>query len=111
MPGAPLRDPRRQMQARLAQIHGGSAGPQHFLKALHGLAGAVAGRARTSVDALSYRDATLDLKITAPSVDELAQLGQLISKEGLTADLQSSNPVANGVEGRMQIHEPRARRP
>lgn len=111
MPGAPLRDPRRQIQARLEQIHGGSAGPQHFLKALHGLAGAVAGRAHISVDALSYRDATLDLKITAPGVDELAQLSQRISKEGLSADLQSSNPVANGVEGRMQIHESRARRP
>ena len=109
MPGENAVEPRRQMQARLAQIRGSASGPQHFLRALQSLAGAVGGRADTRVDALSYRDATLDLKVTAPSVDDLARLSQSISHDGLTADLQSSNPAAHGVEGRLQIRAPRGR--
>ena len=111
MPGEAMHDPRRQMQARLAQIHGAAAGPQHFLKSLRSLADAMANRANAHVEALSYRDSTLDLKIIAPNVGELAQLSQNISRDGLTAELQSSTPGTGGVEGRMQIRETRARRP
>lgn len=103
LPGERPADPRRQMMTRLAQIRGAAAGPQYFLRTLQSLSGALAGRPNTSVDALSYRDATLDLKITAPSVGELSQFSQLMSKQGLTAEIQSSNPVGSAVEGRMQI--------
>lgn len=96
-------DPRRQMQARLSQIRGSAAGPEYFLRTLQSLSGAVASRPNTSVDALSYRDATLDLKVTAPGVEDLSQFSQLMIKEGFTAEIQSSNPVGDTVEGRMQI--------
>jgi general secretion pathway protein L len=111
MPGATATDPRRQMQSRLAQIRGGAGGPEYFLRALHSLSGAATQRRGTVIDALSYRDATLDLKITAPSVEELSQFSQLIGKDGLTADLQSSNPVGSGVEGRLQVRAPKTGRP
>ena len=103
MPGEAPTDPRRQMMARLAQIHGSAAGPQYFLRTLQSLSSAVAGRPNTSVDALSYRDAALDLKVTAPSVEELSQFSQIMSKQGLVADIQSSNPHGDGIEGHMQI--------
>lgn len=111
MPGEKPVDPRHQMQVRLQQIRGSGGGPQHFLKALHGLAVAAASQPGIHVDAMSFRDGTLDLKLTAPGVGDLAQLAQRISKDGLTAELQSSNPVAKGIEGRLQVREPRGRQP
>jgi len=111
MPGEKPVDPRQQMQTRLLQIRGGSSGPQHFLKTLHSLAVASSSQPGVHVDAMSFRDGTLDLKLTAPGVGDLAQLAQHISKDGMTAELQSSNPVARGIEGRMQIREPGGRKP
>ena len=111
MPGEKPVEPRRQMQSRLARIRGGGGGQDQFLRALQSLSGAVAGHPNTAVDALSYRDSMLDLKITAPSVDDLAQFSQLVAKDGLSADLQSSNPVSAGVEGRLQIRATKAGRP
>lgn len=110
MPGTTPTDPRRQMQTRLMQVRGGG-GPEYFLTALRNVAGAATQQRGTVIDAMSYRDATLDLKITAPNVAELSQFSQLIGKDGLTADLQSSNPVGAGVEGRLQIRAPRTGRP
>jgi len=103
MPGEKPVDARRQMQSRLSQIRGSAAGPEYFLHALQSLSDAISGRPHTSVDALSYRESTLDLKITAPSVDDLAQLSQVMQKQGLTAEIQSSVPAGNAIEGRMQI--------
>ena len=103
MPGEKPVDARRQMQSRLSQIRGSAAGPEYFLRTLQSLSEAVANRPHTRVDALSYRESTLDLKITAPSVDDLAQLSQIMQKQGLTAEIQSSVPAGSAVEGRMQI--------
>lgn len=111
MPGERPVNPRRQMQERLQQIHGASGGPQHFLRALRSLALAATAQPGIHVDAMSFRDGTLDLKLTAPGVGDLAQLAQRISKDGMSAELQSSNPVAKGIEGRMQIRESGGRRP
>ena len=103
LPGEKPVDARRQMQARLSQIRGTGAGPEYFLRTLQSLSGAIAGRPKTSVDALSFRESTLDLKLTAPTVDDLAALSQSMQKQGLIAEIQSSTPSGNGIEGRVQI--------
>ncbi len=103
MPAETMRDPRRQMQNRLDRIHKSGASPEYFLRALKVLSGALAVTPKTEIQALSYRDDSVDLKARAPSLAALSQLSQYIGKQGMTADIQSSTPVAGGVEAHIQL--------
>jgi general secretion pathway protein L len=112
MPAEPLQDPRRQMQSRLDRIHKSGAGPEYFLRTLKVLSDAMAVTPKTDIDALSYREESLDMKVNAPSLAALSQLSQFIDKQGMKAEIQSSTPVANGVEAHIQLRSqtPRAHR-
>jgi general secretion pathway protein L len=103
MPGDTLTDPRRQMQTKLERIRKSGAGPQYFLRTLQTLSGALAVTPKTAISALSYRDDSLDMTISAPSLAALSQLTQFVGKEGLAAEIQSSNPVAAGVEAHLHV--------
>jgi general secretion pathway protein L len=102
-PAVPIGDARRQMQTRLDRIHKTGGGPQYFMRGLHALSGAVAATPKTSIDSLSYREQALDMKVSAPNLAAISQLSQYVLKQGLTADIQSSTPGANGVEAHLQI--------
>ena len=103
MPGDDMQEPRRQMQTRLDRIRHSGPGPQNFLRTLQTLSGAVSSTPKTLVDSLSYREDSLDVKLTAPSLSEISQLSQLVGRQGLTAEIQSSTPSAAGVEAHMQL--------
>jgi type II secretory pathway component PulL len=111
MPTVPLRDPRRQMQSRLDRIRRADGGPEYFLRTLRSLTSALAGQQKTSVDALSFRGQTLNMKVTAPNVAVLAQISQSVGRDGLTADIQSSTPVEGGVEAHLELRSQGARSP
>jgi general secretion pathway protein L len=111
MPSEPLRDPRRQMQSRLDFIRHSGPGPQYFLRILQALSGALSATPNTSINAMSYREQSLDMQINAPSLAALSQLSQTVAKDGLTAEIQSSNPVAGGVEAHLQIRSQARARP
>jgi hypothetical protein len=91
------------MQAKLERIRKSGAGPQHFLRTLQTLSGALAVAPKTTISALSYRDDSLDMTVSAPSLAALSQLTQFVAKEGLAAEIQSSNPVATGVEAHLHV--------
>jgi general secretion pathway protein L len=103
MPSEKIVDPRRQMQSRLDRIRHSGAGPEYFLHALEVLSGAISTAPNTRIDSLSYREQALDLRVTAPSLTALSQLSQQVTKQGLTADIQSSQPVAGGVDAHLQV--------
>jgi general secretion pathway protein L len=103
MPSEVLQDPRRQMQSRLDRVRKSGAGPEYFLRSLKVLSDALAVTPKTDIDALSYREDSLDMKVSAPSLAALSQLSQVIGKQGMTAEIQSSTPVANGVEAHIQL--------
>jgi general secretion pathway protein L len=103
MPAEAMQDPRRQMQSRLDRIHKSGAGPEDFLRTLKILGDALAATPKTDIDALSYREDALDMKVSAPSLAALSQLSQLIGKQGMAAEIQSSTPVAEGVEAHIQL--------
>jgi general secretion pathway protein L len=109
MPAETLQDPRRQMQARLDRIRQSGPGPEYFLRTLEVLSGAVSTTPKTTIDALSYREQSLDMKVSGPSLAALSQLTQLVAKQGLLAEIQSSKPVDTGVEAQMQISSPGAK--
>jgi general secretion pathway protein L len=108
MPGDASTDPRRQMQSKLERIRKSGAGPQYFLRTLQTLSGALAATPKTTISALSYRENALDMTVSAPSLAALSQLTQFVGKQGLTAEIQSSNPVAAGVEAHLHIRDQRA---
>ncbi len=109
MPAEAMQNPRRQMQARLDRIHKAGAGPEYFLRTLKVLSGAMAVTPKTDIDALSYREEALDMKVNAPSLAAVSQLSQLIGKQGMTAEIQSSTPVASGVEAHIQLRSQTSR--
>jgi general secretion pathway protein L len=103
MPAETLQDPRRQMQSRLDRIRKSGASPEYFLRTLKLLSGALAVTPKTQINALSYRENSVDMKVSAPSLGELSQLSQFIGKQGMTAEIQSSTPIAGGVEAHLQL--------
>jgi general secretion pathway protein L len=103
MPADTKTDPRRQMQSRLERIRKSGTGPQYFLHALQTLSGALAVTPKTTINALSYRDNSFDMTVNTPSLGVLSQFSQVVGKEGLTAEIQSSTPVASGVEAHLHI--------
>jgi general secretion pathway protein L len=107
MPSEPMRDPRAQMQSRLERIRKGAAGPQYFLHITQALSGAMSGLPQTNIDALSFHEQTLDMKLTAANVETLSRLSQSVAKQGLSAEIQSSTPVGSGIEAHIQIRAPR----
>ncbi|MEO7207574.1 MAG: type II secretion system protein GspL [Steroidobacteraceae bacterium] len=109
MSGDSSADPRRQMQSKLERIRKSGAGPQYFLRALQTLSGALTESPKTTMSALSYRENALDLTVNAPSLAALSQLTQFVGKQGLAAEIQSSNPVATGVEAHLHIRDQSAR--
>jgi general secretion pathway protein L len=109
MPSETLHDPRRQMEARLDRIRHSGPGPEYFLRTLETLSGAVSTTPKTTIDALSYREQSLDMKVSGPSLAALSQLTQLVARQGLLAEIQSSKPVDSGVEAQMQIRSPDAK--
>jgi general secretion pathway protein L len=111
MQGDPSADPRRQMQSKLDRIRKSGAGPQYFLRTLQTLSGALAAAPKTTISALSYRENALDMTVNAPSLAALSELTQFVGKDGLAAEIQSSNPVATGVEAHLHIRDRRAGAP
>jgi general secretion pathway protein L len=105
MPGETPADPRRQMQSKLERIRNSGAGPQYFLRTLQTLSGAMAVTPKTTISALSYRENALDMTVNAPSLAALSQLTQFVGKEGFAAEIQSSNPVATGVEAHLHVRD------
>ena len=105
MPGAPNPDvlqARRQMEARLAILRGGTPSGG-MLATMSTLAEAVVQAPGTKVEAISYRDRTTDLRVLAPSVDALDRIRQFAIERGMTAVIQSANPRDDKYEGRLQL--------
>jgi general secretion pathway protein L len=106
MPNETLQDPRRQMQSRLDRIRKSGAGPEEFLRTLKALGGAMAVTPKTDIEALSFREDSLDMKVNTQSLASLSQLSQFIATQGMTAEIQSSTPAAGGVEAHIQVRTP-----
>jgi general secretion pathway protein L len=94
-------DARRRMEQRLLGMQGGGGGA--LLDALDALAQAQRSAPGTVVQALSFREGAVDLKLTAPNADSLDRISQQLRAVGWQADLTSGNATGSGYEGRIQI--------
>jgi len=63
-----------------------------------------AGDAESRIEALSFRDGVMDLRVVAPSVPALDQFVRTVGDGGqFQVNIQSANPRDDGVEGRLQV--------
>jgi general secretion pathway protein L len=95
-------DARRRMQARLASTRGGGEF-SGFLPALGALVVARNNAPGTVVQALSFREGAVDLKLAAPNAESLDRISRALRDSGWQADLLSGNVAGSGYEGRIQI--------
>lgn len=107
LPGTREVDARTQVEARLAQLRGsGVAGG--LMTGLGMLGDAMAQAPETSVEALSYRTNTLDLRVLAPDVGALDRIQHAAIERGMAAEIQSATPRDAKIEGRLQFKSPGA---
>jgi general secretion pathway protein L len=96
-------DARRRMEQRLMVVRNGGSASAGLLPALGALVQARGAVPGTTVQALSYRDGALELKVAAPNAESLDRVSQSLRSNGWNADLTSGNVVGEGYEGRIQI--------
>jgi general secretion pathway protein L len=96
-------DARRRMEQRLLAVRSGGAASAGLLPALGALVQARNAVPGTTVQALSYREGALELKIAAPNAESLDRVSQSLRSNGWNADLTAGNVVGQGYEGRIQI--------
>jgi hypothetical protein len=67
------------------------------------LAQAMAQAPSARIEAMSYRGNALELRLIAPTVESLDGIKQAMTRDGVTAELQSATPRGDVVEGRLQV--------
>jgi len=103
MPGqASTPDVRKFMEQRLAAAR--ASGSNGLLPALEALVQARSAAPGAVVQAMSFRNGAIDLKVSAPDASSLDRIGQALRSNGWRADLTSGNNVDKGYEGRLEIH-------
>lgn len=93
---------RRAFEQRLLQLQAGS-GSHGLMLSLSTLTEAVGKVPELQLEAVSYRNDNVDLRIMAPNVDALEQIRQQAQARGVSAEIQSANPKDNRIDGRLQL--------
>jgi general secretion pathway protein L len=103
MPGEQITsDPRKQMEARLNQGLANS-NDSGLLPALEALAEAHGSAPNTSIEALSFHNGSMDMKMLAPDASALDRITQSLRNSGWQPNLTSGNVVPSGYEGRIEF--------
>ncbi len=93
---------RRRVEARLAEIRGGGGGGA-LLPALSAIANARNAAPSASIEGLTFRDGTIDLRITAPDAASLDAIGQQLRAASWQADILGGSANGDGYRGRLQV--------
>ena len=103
MPGEPsASDARRRMEQRLSAARS-THGAGGLLSALEALSQAHGSSPGTTVQALSFHEGAVEMKVSAPDASSLDHVSQSLKSSGWTANLTSGNVVASGYEGRIEM--------
>ncbi|HWM67778.1 MAG TPA: type II secretion system protein GspL [Steroidobacteraceae bacterium] len=93
---------RQRMEQRLAAAQN-AGGPGGLLPALQALVDARAAAPGAKLKAMSYRQGTVDMKISAKDATSLDHLSQSLKSSGWQAELTSGNTTGTGYEGRIVL--------
>jgi general secretion pathway protein L len=95
-------DPRALMQSALTGLRGG--GDSTGLVPLLGRIAPILGSTtRTTLTALEYHNATLELGLRAPDVPTLDLMRERLAGLGLKVEVTAANSGAEGIDGRLRI--------
>lgn len=94
-------DARRRMEQKLAAAQSG--GTSGFLPALQAVVQARNVAPGTTVQALSFRQGTVEMKLSAKDATSLDHMSQALRANGWDADLTSGNTTSTGYEGRIRL--------
>ena len=98
-----VRDPEAQLNSLLRQT-GSQGNEQVFLASLAELSKAIAEASEASIEAISYRNGVMDVRLSAPNVSVLDRIQRSISAGGqFNASIQSTDQQDGKVMSRIQI--------
>jgi general secretion pathway protein L len=94
---------RRRVEARLAEIRDGGGGA--LLPVLSAIANARNAAPSATIEGFTFRDGTLELRITAPDAASLDAIGQQLRAGKWQADIMGGNANGDNYRGRLQIRK------
>lgn len=95
---------RRRVEQRLAEVRGGGGGGT-LLPALVAIANARTAAPAATIEGFTFRDGTIDLRITAPDAASLDAIGQQLRAGNWQADIQGGSAAGDSYRGRLQIRK------
>jgi len=95
---------RRRVEARLAEILGSGASGT-LLPVLSAVATARSAAPSATIEGFTYRDGTLDLRITAPDAASLDAIGQQLRAASWKADIMGGSASGDSYRGRLQVRK------
>jgi type II secretion system protein L len=106
LPGAPeTEDPARVIDSLKRRIGTVTSAPV-FLESMEQLSRAMQQNQEARIEAISYRDGVVDIRITAPNVGMLVNIQKAVDQDGqFQATIQSTDQDGDMVSSRMQIQE------
>lgn len=99
-PGA---TPRRTIETRMRAVAGGGNAAGELMPLLAALAAARQNVPVASLDSLSFKPGTLQLKLSAPDAATLEQFSQALRAGGYTAQVTSGRQLDGGFEGQIDM--------
>lgn len=94
---------RRRVEARLVEIREGGGGA--LLPALSAIANARNAAPSATIEGFTFRDGTLELRITAPDAASLDAIGQQLRAGSWRADIMGGNASGDNYRGRLQVRK------
>ena len=95
---------RRRVEQRLAEIRGGGGGGT-LLPALSAIANARSAAPTATIEGITFRDGTLDLRINAPDAASLDAIGQQLRAASWQADIMGGSANGDSYRGRLQVRK------
>jgi general secretion pathway protein L len=96
---------RHAFESKLLQMQSANAG-NGLMTGLDTLASVLSQTPDMQLDALAFRNDSIDLRLMAPSVDALEKIRQQAQARNMTAEIQSANPKDSKIDGRVQLKLP-----
>jgi general secretion pathway protein L len=94
---------RRRIESRLVEIRNGGGGT--LLPALSAIANARNASPSATIEGFTFRDGTLELRITAPDAASLDAIGQQLRAASWQADILGGNANGDNYRGRLQVRK------
>jgi type II secretion system protein L len=95
---------RRRIEQRLLEVRGGGGGGT-LLPALSAIAAARNTVPSATIEGITFRDGTLDLRITAPDAASLDAIGQQLRAASWQADILGGSSSGDSYRGRLQVRK------